>query len=156
MNPSALKSRPTLTDAIAGVAVMILSLALPASGSTTETVTVSDAWSPAPPPGARTAAVYLTLENGAGADRIIGVRSELAATAELHTHVHADGMMRMQKLDDIEVPAGGAVIFRPHGLHIMLIDLQRLPEPGQSIDVTLILAHAGEVSFSAEVRDLRR
>ena len=118
--------------------------------------TVSDAWSPQPPPGARTAAVYLTLTGGEIADRIIAVRTEAARVAELHTHVHSDGMMRMQKLDAVDVPAQESVVFRPHGLHIMLIDLTALPEDGDRLTVTLTLERAGDISFDADVRDMRK
>ena len=91
--------------------------------------------------------MYLTLTGGEHADRIIAVNTNAARVAELHTHVHTDGMMRMQKLDAVDVPAKEDVVFRPHGLHIMLIDLTVSPEAGQRLTVTLTLERAGTITF---------
>lgn len=136
-----------VATAIAGLMMIVSALAAP---------TVTDAWSPQPPPGARTAAVYLTLTGGESDDRIIAARTDAARVAELHTHLHSDGMMRMQKLDAIDVPAHQDVVFEPRGLHIMLIDLTVSPEAGQRLTVTLTLERAGDITFDADVRDLRK
>lgn len=143
--------RPALRHAVFAAAAGLMALA-----SAMAAPTVTDAWSPQPPPGARTAAVYLTLTGDEDADRIIAVTTDAARVAELHTHVRSDGMMRMQKLDAIDVPAQGEVVFRPHGLHIMLIDLTVFPEDGDRLTLTLTLEHAGDITFDADVRDLRK
>ena len=145
--PASPRRRYLVVAAVAGLAMIAPAMAAPA---------VTDAWSPQPPPGARTAAVYLTLTGDDSDDRIVAVRTDAARVAELHTHVHSDGMMRMQRLDVIDVPAREDVVFKPHGLHIMLIDLTGSPVAGQQLTVTLTLERAGDITFAAAVRDLRK
>lgn len=120
-------------------------------------VTVGDAWARATPPGARTGAVYLSLENS-GADRVhlVSAETDVADRAELHTHVHEDGMMRMEQVEAIGVPAGGTASLKPHGDHLMLIGLQRALAPGDSIAITLAFDDGSRIELDVPVRDGRR
>jgi copper(I)-binding protein len=63
------------------------------------------------------------------------------------------GMMTMQEVDEIPVPAGETVSLEPGGYHVMLLDLVAPLEAGDTIEVTLTFAEAGEVVVEAEVRD---
>lgn len=65
----------------------------------------------------------------------------------------SSGMMHMQPVDRIEVPAGRTVELKPGGLHIMLMDVKRTLEPGETIEVTLQFEKAGTQSVTAEVRE---
>ena len=61
--------------------------------------------------------------------------------------------MTMQPVDSIELTGGEAVELKPGGYHIMLLDLVKPLEVGQSIDVTLTFDKAGEKTVTAEVRE---
>lgn len=139
------------------LAAVLASLIGPGSNPSAadDAISIIDAWMPAPPPGARTAAVYFNVRNDGPTDRIIGADSDLAGKAELHTHLQSDGMMRMQRLDSIDLGEGETLEFRPHGLHIMLIDIDRSPAEGEHVEVILRFQSAGEVTFDALVRDMR-
>lgn len=63
------------------------------------------------------------------------------------------GMMTMQPVDSIPVPAGESVELKPGGYHIMLLDVQKTLAPGDTIEVTLTFENAGEVTTTAEVRE---
>lgn len=140
-----------------GLAVgSLLLLLLPLFASAEGLVRVSEAWSPATPPGARTAAVYLKLTNTGPDDRILAATADVAESVELHTHAEDNGMMRMRKLDSVPLPANAVVRFRPHGHHLMLIDLRDTPAPGDTIALTLRLESGVTLSFDAVVRDLRQ
>lgn len=149
------RKTPLLATARRGLTglVVLVAAALALAG---DAILISDAWVPATAPGARTAALYFTLHNAGPDDRIVGASSGIAARAELHTHVHAEGMMRMQRLYSVDVPGDATLQFKPHGLHVMLIDLTASPAPGESISVTLTLRDAGDVQVEARVRDLRQ
>ena len=138
----------------AGAAGFLLLMAMPAWSSSD--LEINGAWAAATPPGARTAAVYLTLENRGEPDVIVAASSDASSTVELHTHAHVDGMMRMEKLETVAVPGSSEVRFRPHGRHLMLIDLAAPLRAGETIRVTLRFRHAGDVEFAAEVRDIRQ
>jgi len=61
-------------------------------------------------------------------------------------------MMGMQKMDRLEIPAGGSVELKPGSYHIMLIGLTRELKAGERIDITLKFEKAGDVKVTAEVR----
>ena len=63
------------------------------------------------------------------------------------------GMMTMREVDSIEVPAGETVALEPGGYHVMLIDLQRDLEPGDTVEATLTFESGAEETVTAEVRE---
>ena len=119
-------------------------------------ITVSDAWARATPPGAQTGAIYLTLTNQGAADRLVALGTDAARAAQLHTHLHADGMMRMEQIAALELPANGTAVMAPGGDHVMLIGLQQPLVPGATATLTREFAQHEALSVSIPVRDGRR
>lgn len=66
---------------------------------------------------------------------------------------HGDGTMSMQPVDGIEVPAGEEVVLEPGGYHVMLLELAEPLEEGETFELTLTFAEAGEQTVTVEVRD---
>ncbi len=92
----------------------------------------------ATPPGAPTAAVYLTLHNsGATADRLVAVATPAAGRVEIHSVQMADGLMRMRAIDGVDLPAGAGATLERGGRHLMLLDLPRPLVVGDRIELTL-------------------
>lgn len=116
---------------------------------------ISEAWIRATPPGARTAAAYLTMTSIGTADRLVGATTPAAAAVEIHTHVTEGGLQRMTRLTDLTLPAGVAVRLEPGGLHLMLIDVARPLEPGTNVPLSLRFATAGAVELEIPVVDAR-
>ena len=103
----------------------------------------------------RTGAAYLTVRNGGDQDdRLVGVSSEVADKAELHSSVMQDGVMKMRAVEALDVPAHGEAVLEPGGLHIMLIGLKAPLEEGKSFALTLEFEHAGEIEVMATVEDI--
>lgn len=105
-------------------------------------------------PGARTGAIFMSIENHASVDeRLVAVTTDAAERAELHTHkVGADGMMQMLKLEDgITIPAGTSLDLERGGDHVMLMGLTRDLMDGDTIAMTLSFEHAGEVKVEVPV-----
>lgn len=112
-----------------------------------------DPYARSTPPGMENSAAYLTLRNSGDADRrLVAAESPVAATLELHTHLHEDGMMRMRQVEHIDVPAGAEVKLEPGGLHVMLLGLQQPLTPGESIPLSLRFADGEQLELEAEVR----
>jgi copper(I)-binding protein len=63
------------------------------------------------------------------------------------------GMMGMREVASIAIPTGETVELVPGGYHIMLIDLVRDLDPGDTFEVTLVFERAGERTVTAEVRE---
>jgi copper(I)-binding protein len=66
-----------------------------------------------------------------------------------------EGMMRMRKVDKIELPAGEVISLKPGGLHVMLIGLKQKLVPGGTIGITLNFDDGSELKLDAPVRKLR-
>ena len=62
-----------------------------------------------------------------------------------------DGPMKMVPVGPIEVPAGGSVRMQPGRLHVMLMDLERPIEVGQTFTLTLHFANASPIAVSVPV-----
>lgn len=109
-------------------------------------------WSRAMPPVAPTAAAYFAVHNqGLEADRLLSVQTPVAAKAEMHEHMHADGLMKMQQVQSVAIPAGGAVKFEPMGYHVMLFGLQQQAKEGERFPLTLTFEKAGKVEVQVAV-----
>lgn len=118
-------------------------------------LTVIQPWARATVGTARPGAVYVTLANrGIAADRLIGAESAASAQAELHRSTLAGGVMRMERVEAIEVPARGAVKIEPGGYHIMLIGLKAPLTAGVDLPLTLIFEKAGRLAVEAKIMAL--
>ena len=119
-------------------------------------VTVNDPYVRAVPPGQPNSAAFMGLVNGTGAPRaLVGGHSDVAEVVELHTHTMEDGMMKMRRVERIDLPAGETVTLEPGGLHVMLIGLKRGLNPGDQVDLTLDLDDGGVVRVQAPVREVQ-
>lgn len=61
--------------------------------------------------------------------------------------------MTMRPVEAVELPAGKAVALEPGGYHIMLLDLVKPLEVGETFEVTLSFQIAGDRTVTAEVRE---
>lgn len=78
-----------------------------------------------PLPGQTTAVVYLTLHNASPQNLVVtGVKVPGSDRAELHQHLHENGMMKMRKVEQIPVAAGETLQFAPGGYHIMAFEME--------------------------------
>ena len=118
-------------------------------------VTIAAAWARATPPGATTAAAYLTVNNEGAADRLLGVVSPAARQVLLHAEVEEHGMQHMRQLESVEVPAHGNIEFAPGQMHLMLVDIAAPLKPDTTIKVTLHFEKAGDVTIDVPVLDGR-
>jgi len=113
-------------------------------------LTVMDAWSRATP--ARTGVAYLTVFNhGSAMHRLLGAETPVAERAELHTHTMRDGVMRMRRIEAVEVHPGEPAVFAPGGNHVMLIGLKEPLKQGDRFSLTLRFEQAGEITVEVPV-----
>ena len=122
----------------------------PAAGG----ITIEEAWARPPAMAGGNGAAYFLLSNdGAVADRLIGVASPLAM-AEMHESVMADdGTMAMNPVDGVDLPAGETVAFERGGLHIMFMGVAEPPAVGDTVQLTLTFQNAGEITIDVPVRE---
>ncbi len=106
-------------------------------------------------PVAGTAAVYFTLRNDGGEDRLIGAESPDARAAMVHESREERGMVRMRARPDLPVRAHGATRFAPGGLHVMLHGVKDAGRR-RTIAVTLRFARHPDITIHAPVRPFDR
>jgi periplasmic copper chaperone A len=167
---------------LATIAIIALLVAACSSGSGgSGGIKTSGTWARTSPLVAGAGAAYLVIQNtGSAPDFLLGGSSDVAKVVEVHETVAipdgsaapaasgmgmaspkaSDGgmgtggsMMGMQKMDRLEIPAGGSVELKPGSYHLMLIDLTRELKAGEKIDLTLKFEKAGDVKVTAEVRE---
>jgi len=101
------------------------------------------------------AALYVVLQNGGTTDdTLVTVWSELSARAEMHETMRgADGaaMAHMTPVPQVVVKAGETLRFAPGDRHVMLLQLSKRPEVGESIPIRLRFKGAGDIALAAEV-----
>lgn len=97
-------------------------------------------------------ALYMKIQNGGVADKLLKAESDAAETVELHNVTNEGGMMQMRPVPAIDVAAGGAVELKPGGFHVMLIGLKQELKPGESVHLKLTFEKAGVVQVQAPVR----
>jgi copper(I)-binding protein len=117
-------------------------------------VEVKDAWVRATVPGQKVAGAYLEIQSRSAA-RLVGARSPVAKSAEIHSMSNDGGVMKMRHLDALDLPAGQSVRLEPNGNHIMLFDIKQPLEAGARVPLTLIIEQKGKrksVEVQAEVR----
>jgi periplasmic copper chaperone A len=140
----------------ASFAITLIAVAVPAFAQTTGPIEVQQPWARATPKGASTGAVYMTLDNKSGSDdRLTGVSSDVAAKLQIHEMSMTNGTMQMREVaGGLAVPAGGEVVLKPGGYHVMLMGLKKPLVVGESFPLTLTFAKAGNLSVNVTVQPL--
>ena len=136
-------------------ALVWLSLTVGAASAAAAPPMVTDAWIRATPPGAVTAAAYLTITSAGAADRLVGAATPAAGVVEIHTQVVESGSQHMARVAELTLPAGQAVRLTPGGQHLMLVDIKGPMVAGTKVALSLRFAEAGTVEIDVPVVDAR-
>jgi copper(I)-binding protein len=97
-------------------------------------------------------AVYFTvLNDSAHGATIQGVEVKGAASAMIHQTTMTNGMSEMRGMPQVAIPAKGSLTFKPGGLHVMAMDLDRALAKGGTTDVTLSFGGGDKAVFPAEI-----
>ncbi|MCP4596258.1 copper chaperone PCu(A)C [Neptuniibacter sp.] len=116
-------------------------------------VSVEDAYARAVPPGQMITASFMTLKNTDDNEvALVAAESSAAKAVELHNHINQDGVMKMRKVEQINVPAAGSTVLKPGGLHVMLIGLHNDLTEGQEIDLTLKFSDGSTQTLTVPVK----
>ncbi|UNP87974.1 copper chaperone PCu(A)C [Aeromonas encheleia] len=104
------------------------------------------------PPGSPNTAAFMVLKNdGDKPVTLTAVSSPEAARAELHTHLHENGVMKMRQVDGIQIPAKGEVALKPGSFHIMLFEVRDLSQ-AVPVPLTLTLDDGQSLTLSLPVK----
>jgi copper(I)-binding protein len=114
---------------------------------------VTAPWSRATPKGAKIGAGYLTIQNnGTAPDKLVSVETDVAGKADIHEMSMKDGVMHMRPLTGgVAIAPGKSVTLSPSGFHLMLTDLKKPLEQGQSFEATLHFEKAGPLKVKFQI-----
>jgi hypothetical protein len=120
-------------------------------------VTVSQAWSRATAPGQDAGVVSLHITSQQDAN-IIAVSSPASNSAEIHSMVHENGMMKMRAMDSLALKAKQEVVLGDGGNHLMLIGLKKPLKAGEMVTLMVTVQFADkrkeQVEVKAEIKPL--
>ncbi len=127
---------------------LLLPLLLSACFDKGSNVSIAEAYAFATAPSAQNGAIFMTIDNDGGADRLVSAASDVSERVEIHEMAMDGGTMKMRQLvDGLAIPANGSAELAPHGNHIMLMGLKAPLTEGDTFDVTLTFEKAGEMTF---------
>ena len=132
-----------------GVALVAASTAFAAD------IKVEDAWTRAALSSkVKNAAGYLKVTNTSkDDDRLLGIYTDVAERNEVHSMTFVDGVMRMNEIEALDIPAGETVYLKPGGYHAMFLGVKKPLEEGQTFDALLTFEKAGEVTVTFNVKE---
>ena len=115
-------------------------------------ILVSNAWIRAMPPSMKTTAAYLTIENTTGAELVLqSAGTAVARIVEIHRMEQVGEVMKMKAIGELRIPAGERAELAPKGYHLMLIDLLRPLQEGETIPLVLNFSGGSTVHVDAVV-----
>ncbi|MEM5473632.1 copper chaperone PCu(A)C [Hoeflea sp. AS60] len=111
----------------------------------------------ATPPNAPVSGGYMTIRNtGNEPDRLLSGEATFAERVEVHEMSMDGEVMKMRQLaDGLEIPAGGEVVLKPGGYHVMFIGIDSQFKNGESRNVTLTFEKAGTIELDFKVQDMK-
>ena len=140
---------------IVTAAILVLALTAGAAAQTTFNVgpiEVTNVWARASAGRAGAGAAYFEVRNHGGkSDRLVSAKTDVSRMASLHAHIMKDNIMRMVRVDGLEVPAGGRATLRPGSHHVMLMGLAQPLMRGHSFPLSLTFEKAGTVTVEVVI-----
>src|SRR5262245_5200009 len=114
-------------------------------------VEIDDAYVRDPPPTKNVAVGYFTATNHAATPRkLVAAHTDAAERVEIHTHEHAGDMMRMRRVDAVDLPPNERVELAPGGLHLMIFGVTRFER--DKIEMVLVFDDGTEQRVLFAVR----
>ncbi len=132
--------------------VLALGVEVHAQTSAPGGVVIEQPWARATPGGAKTGAAYMTVKNnGASPDRLVSATTSVADKVQFHEERGEKGVSRMQEVASVNVEPGVQIVFKPGGMHMMMVGLKQPLKEGQTFQMTLQFEKAGSIAVAVPV-----
>lgn len=118
-----------------------------------DSVAVMNAWVREAHPSDSVNAGYFTLFNvGDKALKLTGVSSSQFDNIEIHEMAAIDGLMQMNEVVALEIPANGKVTLKTGGKHLMMMMPERHLKAGDTVDLLLSFDNGATQKVTVNVR----
>jgi hypothetical protein len=118
-------------------------------------IVIENAWVRATTGTNKVSAGYAAIVNtGPQADQLQSVSTPIAMMTEVHESKATNGVMSMEPVDTLTVPANGRVELKPGSYHLMIMNVTQPLKVGDMVDVTFNFKIKGAVTVKAKVLPL--
>jgi len=118
--------------------------------------TVKDPWARATVAQQKASGAFMQLQSAKGG-KLVSASSPVAGVVEIHEMTMDGNVMKMRAVPSLDLPAGKPVELKPGGFHVMLMDLKKPLNAGDTVPITLVVESAGQretVEVKAAVRQM--
>lgn len=124
----------------------------PAYEVTSKGVTVAQPWVRATPAGATVGAAFMEIRTAAGvSDKLISAASPAAGRLEIHTHIMDGNVMKMRRVEMLDLKDGDSRALKPMGDHVMFFDLKQPLKEGDKVKIQLTFEKAGMIEVEGSI-----
>jgi copper(I)-binding protein len=113
-------------------------------------VEITDAWVRATVQGQKATGAFMNL-TAKKATRLVGIKTDAAAAAEVHEMTMDKDVMRMRPIPVLDLPAGQTVALKPGGYHVMLMNLKEPLPVDSHVQLTLLFEDAAGVKSQQDL-----
>ncbi len=132
---------------IIGIAIIMSLIANSALAEDKPLVQISDHWVRASHPGQAVGAAYMTFKSHKDV-KLTHVSASVTKAVEVHEMKMVNDIMKMRQLESLTLHKGQAVTLKPGGLHLMLFDLTKPLEVGETVSFELCFEdQAGDITI---------
>ena len=125
----------------------LIATALPAAAQ----IAVTDAWVRGTVTGQKVTGAFMQLKSPTDT-ALIAVTTPIAKFAEIHEMKHEGGMMKMNAIEKVALPAGKVVEMHPGGYHVMLMELVKPLKEGETVPLELTFQDKAGKKQTLEVK----
>jgi copper(I)-binding protein len=129
------------------LAALICATAVPSVAQ----VVVTNPWVRGTVAGQKTTGAFMQLQSPIDTT-LVGAASPVARIVEVHEMKMEGGVMKMQAVDRLALPAGKPVELKPGGYHVMLMDLAQTLKEGDTVPVMLTFENKAGAKQTVEVK----
>ena len=102
--------------------------------------------------GQKAAAAYVSIFNQSDDDVVIEkITSSISDTAEIHDTILEGEIIRMKKVDSLNIPARSEFYFQPGSTHIMLMGLNQELKDGKTFNLNFVFENEEKVNVKIMV-----
>ncbi len=128
-------------------AALVALVAVPAAAQ----VAVSDAWVRGTVAGQKATGAFMRLTPLADM-ALVAAASPTAKVVEIHEMKQEGGVMKMNAVERVALPAGKTVELKPGGVHVMLMDLAQPLKEGDTVSLALTFEDKAGKKQTVEVK----
>lgn len=126
-----------------------------ASAAAIDFIQVEGAYVRGLPPSVKNTSAYMTIINNSDEEvMLMGAKTNIANSVMMHRTENTKGVMSMEHMMSITIPAKGEFQFVSGAAHLMIMGLKEPIDPADTIEMILLFERGGEFKITMPVRSV--